>query len=645
MSTNLYQPCEPFRSYNRLEGRPRMAELDDAMAARINDPLWMLARQYQFGEFKGEDAGSAILAKVAVNHTRITSFKDNSGTFLPFDNRVPLETRVERLVPYIDHKTSYKIGKKFLLLLNQSGMAVPGYAQNQYTPAFIQRFPFAVATLEVTQPANQASVSAREKSRFEAEGFVRSLSGRALNGAALWDFLDGNSTLVNQLIIQGAAHPEKIIQAVHAPLLLQVATDWIAYVRNSLNLPAGRHETTWRDEKMEYAFEVRLDEGNGSQTTLHAEEYAQGHLDWFCFEVKQKANTQGPFDENIRQREVLTVIPTEASFAGMPNSRWWEMEDGTIDLGNLKANDTDVAKILVSQFAVKYSNDWLAIPYDLPCGSFTEVEGIVVTDTFGNRTFVEAAHKQNGADWKGWNMFALSVTADEFEGTDFDHRLFLPPAIVKGYEGEEVEKVKFIRDEMANMVWGIESIVPDGLGGGMDGYEAASNVAALFIRLEKIEAGPVPDSLVLQPGTAGNENAAETYKAQLKYMLGNTVSENWIPFIPVHKPGQNQNGPTNREIILQRASMPRINKVFDTHAVRPSTSLLRQGINDSDHQPSPMFIHEEEVPRSGAIVKANYQRARWFHGKVITWYGRKKMNGRGEGTSGLRFDLVVDNLP
>jgi hypothetical protein len=362
-------------------------------------------------------------------------------------------------------------------------------------------------------------------------------------------------------------------------------------------------------------------------------------LDWYSFDVKEKAQTQGPFDATIRQREVLAVIPTEASFAGMPNSRWWEMEDGTIDLGNLKANDTDVAKILVSQFAVKYSNDWLAIPYDLPCGSLTEVEGIVVTDTFGNRTFVEAAHKQNGADWKGWNMFAMSVTADEFDDLEVDHRMFLPPAIVKGYESEDVEKVKFIRDEMANMVWGIESVVPDGLGGGMDGYEAASNVAALFAKLEETEAAPVPDSLVLQPGTAGTENAAETYKAQIKYMLGNTVSENWIPFIPVHKPA------SNREIRLQRASMPRINKVFEPHAVRPATNILRPGITAQDEQPTPLFINEEEVPRSGAIVKANYQRARWFHGKVITWYGRKKVNGRGEGSSGLRFDLVLDNLP
>jgi hypothetical protein len=44
--------------WNRLEPRPRSPEVADTLAAKIRDPLWMLTRQWQFGEFQGEDAGS-----------------------------------------------------------------------------------------------------------------------------------------------------------------------------------------------------------------------------------------------------------------------------------------------------------------------------------------------------------------------------------------------------------------------------------------------------------------------------------------------------------------------------------------------------------------------------------------------------------
>ena len=40
--------------------------------------------------------------------------------------------------------------------------------------------------------------------------------------------------------------------------------------------------------------------------------------------------------------------------------------------------------------------------------------------------------------------------------------------------------------------------------------------------------------------------------AAIQYRLGTEVSENWIPFIPVHIPG------SNREVRLQRAAMPRL---------------------------------------------------------------------------------------
>jgi hypothetical protein len=51
-------------------------------------------------------------------------------------------------------------------------------------------------------------------------------------------------------------------------------------------------------------------------------------------------------------------------------------------------------------------------------------------------------------------------------------------------------------------------------------------------------------------------------------------------------------------------------------------------------------IFEEEIPREGARVTRSYQYARWLDGQPLLWIGRKKTIGRGEGSSGLRFDLA-----
>src|ERR1700730_19342443 len=48
--------------WTRLEPRCRNADLTSALEARTHDPYWMLARQWQFGEMAGDDAGPPILA-------------------------------------------------------------------------------------------------------------------------------------------------------------------------------------------------------------------------------------------------------------------------------------------------------------------------------------------------------------------------------------------------------------------------------------------------------------------------------------------------------------------------------------------------------------------------------------------------------
>jgi hypothetical protein len=114
----------------------------------------------------------------------------------------------------------------------------------------------------------------------------------------------------------------------------------------------------------------------------------------------------------------------------------------------------------------------------------------------------------------------------------------------------------------------------------------------------------------------------------------NSVPENWIPFIPVHVPGN------NRQIPLQRAAMPRIldGDPNPPVKVQPRTMLLREGLDKAP--PQTYFIHKEEVSRAGARLTQAFQRTRWTDGSVYTWLLVRRQTGRGR----HRVDLVLTNL-
>ena len=159
-----------------------------------------------------------------------------------------------------------------------------------------------------------------------------------------------------------------------------------------------------------------------------------------------------------------------------------------------------------------------------------------------------------------------------------------------------MERTVFVRDEMANMAWAVERTVPSAAGAGIDGNAYADEVA-----------GPPPSEPALAEG------------ADIRYRLGIEPPWNWHPFIPVHIPGQ------SRSVRLQRARL--------SAGERPIQGVIID-------EPSPYFVNEEEVPRSGRLITRGFQRCRWTDGRVVVWLGRRSRTGRGEGASGLVFDHI-----
>lgn len=593
--------------WNRLEGRPRTLNFDRALKAEIRDALWMLTRQWQMGEFQGDDAGSPVLARVHLATTRLQEYRPDGHAAEPFEDGVPLETKVERR-PIAFSSGGRPASLDLRLLMGRQWLKLLG-ALGGYAQAFIDAYP--IDEPDPTQRAD-AAIAAHP----ESWSVFAAVAGRRMDGGKLYLHLKANPANRAYDGVTGIADGDK-------PALDDLAARFVAWFERLVYQPPAEDADAWLPDRLEYQFKVSAPQGSGEKV-LAAEEYYHGHLDWYNFDVD--AQSPGldaelpPETPDPQKPDTKTFIPTQITFDGMPNTRWWAFEDNRTNFGDVKPDTTDIAKLLLIEFGLVYANDWFLLPYQLPAGSIAQVRGMAVTNVFNERTWIEPAGRGPDDAWQRWSMFTLNVQGQS--GEQADTSLLLLSTAPKVLESSPLEEVVLIRDEMANMVWGIERVIPLPTGWGKSGPEAALETYRFY-------AARLADELATTPPPPPPEPAAP-----IRYEVMNTVPEEWIPFVPVHLAGD------NREIQLQRAAMPRILEGDPRLPVkvRPRTTLLRVGLDRAPK--TAYFLHEEEVPRAGVVVQQVYKRTRWNGGRAFVWLGISKHTGRGEGSSGLAFDQL-----
>ena len=138
-------------------------------------------------------------------------------------------------------------------------------------------------------------------------------------------------------------------------------------------------------ERLEYRFDCTVAAPDQPETVLSAASYDDGELDWWAFEIAAATPRPRAGDDAAPARETRGAVlyPGAGSFGGMPSPRFWEMEDRKIEFADIDSSTTDIAKILLTEFALVYANDWCLVPCETAVGSLTQVAGLVVTDGFG----------------------------------------------------------------------------------------------------------------------------------------------------------------------------------------------------------------------------------------------------------------------
>jgi hypothetical protein len=556
-------------AYNRLEPRPRTANFERSLRAEVRDALWMLTRQWQMGELESEDAGSAIDARVLIHDIPVDRIALRGAAGKPYEKMVPMEAFVEKEKVPLTYALRIQIGQYFLKLH-------PAAIRATYQARYLTIYPIAAGR--------------EDDFRGQTDGLnlYVATQKRVFDGGALYDD-----------ILLGTFTGKVTIDPGDAGAIATATDELKAWFQRQYYQPATSADSAWRPQQLDYQFALGAPDTGNAQVVLEASPYPSGRLDWYAFDnVPAAQPLAGDPPAPLPASKPISFVPTPAMFKGIPNPRFWEMEDRQIDFGKLNAKTTDHLLLTFAEFGLVYGNDWFVIPYKLPVNSLCEVKGLVVTDVFGERTLIRAADEGADSGWQHWSMFNIS---NKDHIGQYSRLFFLPPTLTDSMESEPIEQVNFIRDEMANMVWGIEDVIPDATGKGISGHEAARNE------------GILPEPIANSP-------------AAIRYLLGTTVPENWIPFLPAHKGGSVQ------DIHFQRAAMPKLGSP-PTEVVKAKGVLLTE-------QPTRYFINEEEIPYAGTILRRSYQRARWYNGKTYLWIGRYRETGRGQGNSKLRFDQI-----
>lgn len=556
-------------TWTRLEPRARGTDLRPSLEGRVYDPAWLLGRQWQVGEFAGEDAGTPAIAQLTVDTAPITAYQAGSAAAVPV-GAAPIEALAgpEPAQPRSTAELA-RAAAELLVLLRTGGMTPAGQAAVLGTGAL---------------GAGAGPVSS------VGAGYLGLVGSRLPDIAALEPMLQNTAN-------SGSAPAGLALSGPDAAALVAAARAWIAW-RGGQQLAAGTD--AWQPDRLEHGFRLGVNaaaSADGSAPAiaepLRAVAWAGDELDWY--DVDHDAGTAVPQAGAAPAQAVSTVSGPlgPLSYPGMPAARWWQFEDAHVSFAKVTADPTDLARMLVVEFACAYSNDWYLRPIELPVGTLTRITNFTVRTTFGDVVTVGPA---GSPDW------CVFRNTSRYSANDHLNGLLLWPAAVSPVVSEPAEVVQFARDEQANLAWALELTVTGADGMPLDRHAQAAASA---------DGGGV---VVPGPRPASASGA-------LRYRLASDVPDYWFPMVA--------DAAGHFDLRL----LQRVDDAGHPHDVTPAGRLLAAA--------SAFTVWREEVPREGTQVVRERRLVRDLAGRPLSWSARRTSAGRGPASSGLRYDQAT----
>ncbi|NAZ74723.1 hypothetical protein GTQ99_04700, partial [Kineococcus sp. T13] len=258
--------CEPLRIWSRLEPRTREADFAGTLAAKIADPVFLLGRQWQFGEFAGSDGGSAIFATLAREVGPVVIPGSDDG----------LDASTERLPISFPLIVRARLGRTLLTRMNSAADAA-GIDPADYDPALYRELFYRFFGPQEPEPSTPVAV-AQDRSAPRAVRARRALRGRCVDGVRVYELTPPDLTVSTFPPAFAAALPPGQTELVRDVLLA-----YRAWFERTFLQPGGPHQSRWEADQLEYAVDGIVVRG-ASSTELSAAEHQGGHLDWYSFD-------------------------------------------------------------------------------------------------------------------------------------------------------------------------------------------------------------------------------------------------------------------------------------------------------------------------------------------------------------------------
>lgn len=338
----------------------------------------------------------------------------------------------------------------------------------------------------------------------------------------------------------------------------------------------------WNAEALEYEFGL-----NARGHAFVAAEYDGRALDWHDFALTKTRAAQAPDSA----RETVQMVPNQLSYPGAPDPRWWAFEEGDAYFENPEDPEPNALSILLPEFTFADVNNWYIVPAPMPSGSLRKVHGVDVVDSFGVRTTLgPAMNADRDADWA---LFGIDG-AEGQKGLSGEV-MMAPNVALQVVENDELEEVRFVRDESTNLVWAWERQVV-----GEDGSTFSTGSER-----------PAP----LDQATSGN---------MPEFRLKSQTARAWIPYVP----RQTATNPAlNGQISLRRGRT-------DETAGKDTPQYRSKLVSEATH------IAEEQIPLTPLRVRRVHRYARGSDGEMHFWVGRDREISARSARPGLRFDYL-----
>jgi hypothetical protein len=310
--------------YRQLEPLQTDGNLDAGFAAVLHDPVWMLARQWQMGEYQGENAASPV--RLIAEDVRETPLQPFQGMADQDPTKGPVEPMVEA-----EEDSWWTMGRRVRIgaLVAQAATAAGSNLPDE------ARFQDHQQLVTLLARGNQAVDRTRPFAVPPYEHFVD-----LYDGLTLWRR--------------------------RAPDDWNLPDAWFGP-----DLPPTAPRSSWQESDLFYEAAFETDCGE-----LQIKRHNGGTVDWFSADL---ANPVAP----VAPGEQRTSIPVALQFPGGPLDRWWAIEDAQLDIGGTAPDRSHFPTLLLIDLICSHSRDWFLARFLAHIGHILSIGKVTVLDCFG----------------------------------------------------------------------------------------------------------------------------------------------------------------------------------------------------------------------------------------------------------------------